>query len=438
MAQRKKKPNGHQLEAIAHAQYKNEFMRKLKLISVSCCGKEFYDLLPPEELNHIYATRCHPFKIVAADGYLVPDKVLSSIKKLLLPMLKTDKMSLSKYGIEMTLEDYFTVGLTLQNYSKIIKDKVFRNADRIKSLLNDFGYDDEIFDTGVIQLQRLLSTIGSWESLIGGYTYWLDYNFKLICTHGTGIQNVLEVYSQKPESIRIRINGSVRPVVRLGCGISLTGLEWITLQPSLLKIKNSTIRPPLNVYFQSHALQRMNERIDCIPIPLVHLYAIDSIQNAKVFYDNNRNILIEYRLFDCKTGYFRVDVVNGVAVVRTFLFLTQSGTPEGQLLWKNTGLQKLDTKYLVMDKLSSFMYSDIGDNNRIRKILKDSGCQGLLDLYALINKSGARHPNHSISSMMLDYLGISDDLFPEDLNDSAVCDNLSEPEKISLENTRTG
>ena len=433
MAQRKKKPSGHQLEAIAHAQFKNEFMRKLKRISDCCCGKEFYDLLPLEELNFIYRIRCHPFKIVPADGHLVADKVLNSMKRFLLPMVKTDKMTLSKYGIEISLEDYFTVALTLQSYSKMIKDKHFRHVDRIKSISNDFGYDEEIFETGVSQLQGLLSTMGCWESIIGGYTYWLEYNLKLIETHEACIQNVLEVYSRKPESTRVRINGTVRPVVRLGCGFPTAGMEWITLQPSLLKIKNGTSHPPLNVYFQSHTLQRMTERLDCIPTPLAHINAIASFRDAKVFYDNNRNMLIEYRICECKVGYFRVDVVDGLAVVRTFLFLTQSGTPEGQLLWKNTGLQKLDTKYLVMDKLSSFMYSDIGDNNRIRKILQDSGCQGLLDLYAIINKSGTRHPNHLISSMMLDYLGISDHLFPEDLNDLTGCDNLSEPEKISSE-----
>jgi len=437
MAQRKKKPSGHQLEAIAHAQFKNEFMRKLKLISACCCGKEFYDLLPPGELNFIYSIRCHTFKIVPADGHFVSDKVLGSIKKLLWPMVKTEKMALPNYGIEISLDDYFTVGLTLQNYSKMIDDRNFRHVDRIKSISNDFGYDDDPFHTGVIQLQSLLSTMGCWESIIGGYTYWIDYSLKLIETRGTGIQNVLIVYSQKPESTRVRINGTFRPVVRLGCGFSITGLEWMTLQPSLLKIKTGTSHP-LNIYFQSHALERMTERIDCIPIPLAHINAIASFRNAKVFYDNNRNILIEYRILDCKVGYFRVDVVDGIAVVRTFLFLTQSGTPEGQLLWKNTGLQKLDTKYLVMDKLSSFMYSDIGDNHRIRKILQDSGCQDLLDLYAIINKSGARHPNHSISSMMLDYLGISNHHFPEDLTDITGCDNLSEPDKISFEIARTG
>jgi len=438
MAQRKKKPSGHQLESIAHAQFKNEFMRKLKLISACCCGKEFYDLLPPDELNFIYSIRCHTFKIVPADGHLVSDKVLSSIKKLLWPMVKTEKMALPNYGIEISLDDYFTVGLTLQNYSKMVTDRNFRHVDRIKSISNDFGYDEEIFDAGVIQLQGLLSTLGCWESIIGGYTYWIDYTLKLIETHGTGIQNVLEIYSHKPESIRIKINGTFRPVVKLGCGFSETGLEWITLQSSLLKINNATFHPPLNVYFQSHTLKRMAERIDCIPVPLAHINAIASFRDARVFYDNYRNMLIEYRILDCKAGYFRVDVVDGVAVVRTFLFLTQSGTPEGQLLWKNTGLQKLDTKYLVMDKLSSFMFSDVGDNNRIRKILQDSGCQGLLDLYAIINTNGVRHSNHSISSMMLDYLGISDHHFPEDLNDLTGCDNFSEPEKVNAENARTG
>ena len=433
MAQRKKKQSGHQLEIIAKAHHKNEFLRKFKYICNSCCDGDIYSLIPQKVIDRIYQFRYHTFKVLPAEGHLVTNVVLSNIKSYLSRRVKMDKIVLSQTGIEITIEDYFTVALTVQGYSRVIEDKDFLHADLVRSALNNFEVKEGNIENALEKLFEIISALGYWESKIGGYMYWLKYDQKLIKSGGNGMNNILEVYSHKPETGRAKINGKVRPVIRLGWGIANTGVEWAKLQPSLLNIKNGSSDLPLKVYVQSHTLKRLDERIDCVSTTLSHLNFFSSIVNAKVFYDNNHHILIEHRICECKVGYFRVDIVDGIAVVRTFLFLTQSGTPEGQLLWKNTGLQKLDTKYLAMDKLSSFMSSDIGDNDRVRKILQNSGCQGLLDLYAIINKCSTKHPSHSLSSMMLDYLGITDHHFPEDLTDLTGCDNLSEPEKMSSE-----
>ena len=52
-----------------------------------------------------------------------------------------------------------------------------------------------------------------------------------------------------------------------------------------------------------------------------------------------------------------MDIIEGKIVIRTFLFVTNNGTPEGKKLAQITGLQKLDKKYLALDKLSTFMTS---------------------------------------------------------------------------------
>jgi hypothetical protein len=97
-----------------------------------------------------------------------------------------------------------------------------------------------------------------------------------------------------------------------------------------------------------------------------------SLQNPKFTYDSNNKLLIEYRFFDTKTGYLRVNIVNDIILTGTFLFVTNNGTPEGQLLDKNKGLQKSDKEYLNIDKLSTFMNSDLDKNEEVQKIFKNS------------------------------------------------------------------
>ncbi len=109
-----------------------------------------------------------------------------------------------------------------------------------------------------------------------------------------------------------------------------------------------------------------------------------------------------------KAGYFRFDVVGNIIVVKTFLFLTNSGTPEGDLLAKNTGLKVLDMKYLTIDKLSTFMSSDIANNVQINKIFTDAGCQSLFELYAKVADICTKHSNQTPFARMLDYIGINE------------------------------
>jgi hypothetical protein len=122
---------------------------------------------------------------------------------------------------------------------------------------------------------------------------------------------------------------------------------------------------------------------------------------------------------NAKAGYFRVDVIDGKIVIRTFLFVTNNGTPEGQRLGKITGLQKLDKKYLAIDKLSTFMTSDIGQNENIKKIFIDSGCQCLLDLYEQSHSLATNTPKRFDSELMLKYIDFDKKHLPEPLQKMA-------------------
>jgi hypothetical protein len=73
------------------------------------------------------------------------------------------------------------------------------------------------------------------------------------------------------------------------------GIEWLSLKPSELKIDSSASDIPLDVFIQTHALQRLSERIDCFPIGSVQYNMFLSFKMPEVFYDLNGNILIEFR-----------------------------------------------------------------------------------------------------------------------------------------------
>jgi hypothetical protein len=206
----------------------------------------------------------------------------------------------------------------------------------------------------------------------------------------------------------------------MGYALPNYGIDWVAIKPSVLNIENPFADIPLDVYILTHALQRLSERIDCFPTGSIHYNMFISLKDPKVFYDGNQNILIEYRYFGTRAGYFRVDIIEGKIIIRTFLFITNNGTPEGLKLGNITGLQKLDKKYLAIDRLSTFMTSDIGENDKIRKIFTSAGCQCLLELYEKSHQVATNTSKHFDSDLMLKYIGYDKKHLPEALQHTTL------------------
>jgi len=56
--------------------------------------------------------------------------------------------------------------------------------------------------------------------------------------------------------------------------------------------------------------------------------------------------LVSFSLFDKKLGYLVCGLFEAKIVIRSFLFVTNDGTPKGKRLSELTQLQRLDKKYL--------------------------------------------------------------------------------------------
>jgi hypothetical protein len=104
-------------------------------------------------------------------------------------------------------------------------------------------------------------------------------------------------------------------------------------------------------------------------------------------------------------------VQHDYVLIRTFLFITNTGTPEGDKLAALTKLQKEDRKYLAIDNLPSLLGSDILENEVISKLFRQAGCQSILDLCKdtqevpfLKELLGIKEQKTSLSELMMEYL----------------------------------
>ena len=379
MPQRKKKPSSHQQQKLANSQHRNEFFRKLRYVINGISGEDVFSLIPKNVIENQYDLRTHTLRLFVPNGNKVPHEVLYDAKCIISSFAKRERIVIAPNGFEVSLDDYFSIALTVMNFYFGIDKEQWPHVERVKAGLEGFIADCEaLFNSANERLYAFLQAYGVGICDISKTLYWYKHEIVNTQNLGKGIHHLVSLYSHELESASIVIEGHPRPAKRLGWAIAYKGIEWVDLNPSLLGISTANANAPMKVYVQSHALQRLAERLDCFTTGLLHVNLYYSVMDPKVFYDSYGRTLVEYRFFDTKAGYLRLDTVDGVIVIRTFLFVTNNGTPEGQLLEKNTGLQLLDKKYLAIDKLSTFMSSDIGDNQAVRKIFEDAGCHCLL------------------------------------------------------------
>ena len=381
----KKKKSRYYIEKLHKAQYKNEFIYKLSMLCNTISGKNILQLIPANNLEVLYHTRCRSVKFVAAEGHIIPENVINNIKWMVSKVLKKHRIQITSDGKEMILNDYFTIGFTLLLYIRKLTETDFKNALELKNALEPFNQFSQHETTSCQMLHTILHTYSLMNSNIHEKLYGFEQKVKLISDGSSGVQNLIEIYTHVPEKINIFIEGKSRPAYKVGWAFPQDDVQWIKIKPIQLGLANSFSEIPMEVYIQSHALHRLTERIDCFDIGTLHFNLFLSLNKLENVKNRNGNILIEYRLFDARAGYLCASIIDGVILIKTFLLLINSGTPEGQKFEEICGMEKLDKKYLGIDKLSAFMSSDIGENKVLRSIFKRADLTCLLELYEKLN-----------------------------------------------------
>lgn len=130
---------------------------------------------------------------------------------------------------------------------------------------------------------------------------------------------------------------------------------------------------PLPVYIQEHAINRLIERIGIDPLGYIHDCVGRSLMVPKVSGTNGPSYLIEFDYYSQKIGYLIVTNEGDFAVVRSFKFLTMTGTPEFYKLKRELKGSREDFEYLGLDTFATFINSDISKDSILREIFTNCG-----------------------------------------------------------------
>ncbi|MGD1046802.1 MAG: hypothetical protein ABR936_15960 [Bacteroidota bacterium] len=420
------KQNRYQQQKEIKEHHKILFYRQLEQICTLVGGPDTYRLLPNVERYTIYLMRSIPYKIKAAEDTDVPPKILAALRDHLPRVMQQETMPLYEGGPTVSLQTAYRVGWPLALFLYNLEETAFPEAAPVKQVLRCLWENKTFMHALLDRLDNFFDALGSAFSSYHSCSYWFTKSMPNVKPGTFGIQYDLLVHKYIPEQRHIVLDDKRRPVIQVYWAESEEGPVNAHLDAVHFGMEHEKGKTKYPVLIQFHALQRLDERLDCFFPAAIHMNVYLSLLIPHITRTGENTFLIEYSIFGTKVGYFRALVQDHTVILQTFLLITQNGTPEGNKLQEICGLSKLDKTFLSIDRLSFFMTTEFDTNPSVRTLFEQAGCASLLDAYKALSTLVKKKAEPSALQTFAHYLGL--DARPEYLDEVILKEWVPTPE----------
>ncbi|HBX46524.1 hypothetical protein [Limibacterium fermenti] len=197
---------------------------------------------------------------------------------------------------------------------------------------------------------------------------------------GNRVKLTVDVFAFPPNKQILHIHDFPRPVYAMGTGTIHHSINWTNIDAHLLGDSYHGPSEQLGVYIQSHALKRLQERLDILDQYALNYTLWNNTVSIKQVYRYKGYYLLPYLLHDIKVGYLVARIIDDRFIIITFLFITHNSSPEGERLKQITGLTGRDISYWKIDRLSAFMNLDEAKYPELIALFEKAGMGSLKDL----------------------------------------------------------
>ncbi|EDM38103.1 hypothetical protein PBAL39_00772 [Pedobacter sp. BAL39] len=357
---------------------KQRFLDRTINIIMRVGGEVLLNKFTPIFLEKLYEVRYPVLKAKSAPGANIPKPKIIQFNKLLLKLIEEVELELPN-GNKIPLSWYLSEGMTL---SACIGEFDISNGPRFEEIKEAFSfcsYDSEFHRYLQQILGELTTDACGFLSDYEDHIYNADVSMTPYFAKFNPDNDII-IYAHKPEVEDIEVTNGKRKVIRMGWLTPDFEWEHFAVKSSLLGFERKGLDIPLELYFTTHTLKRLQERINIVP-GIMHRILLLIFMQPQIPHHWKRNYsLVEYRVSDQKVGYLVVKLHGTKLVVHTFLFLTNNDTPEGEKLGRLLGIVKEDKKYMEIDTLPDFNSYHFEKNEKLNQLFKDAGCGPLLKL----------------------------------------------------------
>lgn len=188
----------------------------------------------------------------------------------------------------------------------------------------------------------------------------------------------LVVHAEPPRKRTFTVDGVPRVAYQAGGYFGDPGVRWASWPADRVGLPAD--QGSIDVYIQSHALQRVFERLSATHHSVAHFIMTLALNEPRVTVRPDGKIWAECYSGRGLLGYFVGDVVDGCVLLRSFLFLTMQGTAEHELLKRRLHVRRRDIQFMRLDDMATYMKSDLADDAELAGILRECGLGHLLEL----------------------------------------------------------
>jgi hypothetical protein len=345
-----------------------------------------FDHLPPWMVDGFLRMICPAIEVVIEEESksdqrtrLVADEIVSLVRQ---PV----EGEIDGHRFSMSLDDfhrcYFTIKSEIEILYLELKPRADRDSTRLVTVLSEARA--RLKSLSVEWFEKLLGALFAPINDLAQRVFRVDgpiVEMRLCCW--------LEPTPKVPAQFRLRRHEPLTRVVdhqgsrssAYVCRSSsfLDGLQSVTWNCQTLGIDGPNCE--LKVLISKHAIERLIERLPLIGFEaLLHGWLVESLASPVLSPHRAGGYLVEYRMGEHRLGYLVAEIHAAFILIKTFLFLTMSGTPESALLRERIGAYRADLEYFKLDSFFTLVGTDIVRDPLLSRVLSECGCGHLLNL----------------------------------------------------------
>ncbi|MDR3194813.1 MAG: hypothetical protein LBT76_05935 [Tannerella sp.] len=354
-----------------------------KILRVYGLDPDMFDRLSKHQRQMFMLVETEAPKFKVAEGCRVPRQLVTLVNNYTHHFIRNNCYGNPEIGL--TYLELITFGITF--YTQVLSlhkaddcnfpPEQMQIVDTIAEKFIAANFYESLTAVGTY-IRRAVQMISKVNFRIYGY----DWHVPVFVGQGRFLSTVT-LYSEESESIYFTYKGQKHKAFRVKAGRIITTPSTgacIDEEDVTFSSREDHKEKKLDIYIQSHALQRIKERVDIFPAHRRNFYVMDTLLYMhRVEFNSQNQGMFECYHDDVLFGYYPYIIRGNKLFVLTFLPIISPETPRGESFVYLLGLQKQDMIYLGMDKLSFFLTVDFTQIPELFQALTHLG------LYSLVN-----------------------------------------------------
>ncbi|MDR3309322.1 MAG: hypothetical protein LBS80_05145 [Tannerella sp.] len=370
MAQNKKrkktpaqKPTDNRKRVVNKSYADKAYAAIKKMIRTYGLDPDIFDQLTKNQRSVFLLSEIQAPKFKVAEGYHVPRQLVTFLNSSALHFMRENYYGDRSIGLSylelVTFCSMFYTQINSIHHSRLFPPTQMLIIDAIAEKFAETTLDKLLIEIG-LHFRKIVQMITKVNFRIYGY----DWELSSMSADGV-LKSLLTLYSAECESVYFTYRSQRHKAFRVMCcgqAGSKDGNDKFycaTIDQWLITGKEIDKDESIDIYIQSHALQRIKERVDIFPAHKRNFYVMDPLLYLhEVVYGTKDRIMFECYYKDVLFGYYPFEVQGDKLFVLSFLPILSPDTPKGMILTERLKLRKDDMIHLGMDKLSFFFTVD--------------------------------------------------------------------------------